>query len=109
MVSKNGQLVPATVGMELQPGDRVIAGKGSARVVYSDGCNIRVPGRTMETVSSSSPCAGGARGTTRVSSSGASDFGYGSSRDFWLFLGYGVLTAGVVGVALDDDEEPVSP
>jgi len=109
MVSKNGQLVPATPGMELEPGDRVIAGKGSARIVYGDNCNIRVPGRTMETVSTKSPCAGGARTTTNVTSEPGRPFFAASERDFWLWLGYGAITVTAVGVALDNDEQPVSP
>lgn len=110
MVSKNGQLVPGAPGMVLNSGDRVIASKGSATVVYSDGCDVRVETRSMETVGEASPCAGAARTTTRVSSqTGSGGLIYGAERDFWLWLGYGALTATVVGLALDDDSQPVSP
>ncbi len=58
LTSRGGQTGPATAGA-LQPGDRVVASDGAARVVWADGCTATLKPRAMLTVSSASPCAGG--------------------------------------------------
>ena len=117
MVSQNGRLAPASAGSVLRSGDRVIAGNGSARVIYNDGCSVAISARSMGTVSAVSPCAGGSSNVVKVSTATAEDddrggrggYGYGQDGDFWLWLGYGALTIGVVAAALNNDEQPVSP
>ena len=79
-----------------------------SRVVYGDGCNVAVSARSMATVAAASPCVGGSSGVVKISTedndrggttgyggSGAGAAGGGS--DFYLWLGFGVLTAGVTG------------
>jgi hypothetical protein len=44
----------------LRGGDRVTAARGSqVRIAYKDGCTITVDSRSMATIDSASPCAGG--------------------------------------------------
>lgn len=60
MVNHGKEFVPASVGMPLESGTRVMVAEGaSAEVVFNDGCSLPVRGGTMITVPSVSTCAGG--------------------------------------------------
>lgn len=113
MISQNGRFVPAANGAILRAGDRVVASSGSARVVYGDGCNVAISARSMATVAAASPCVGGSSDLVKISTQSGNDddgaYGYGNNADFYLWLGFGVLTAVVTAVALDDDSDPNSP
>ena len=114
MVSQNGRFVPAANGAVLRAGDRVVASSGSARVVYGDGCNVAISARSMATVAAASPCVGGSSDLVKISTQGGNDddngaYGYGDNADLYLWLGFGVLTAVVTAVALEDDSNPNSP
>jgi hypothetical protein len=113
MVSQNGRFVPASNGAVLRAGDRVVASSGSARLVYGDGCNVAVSARSMATVAAASPCVGGSSGVVKISTQSDDQeggaYGYGGNSDLYLWLGFGVLTAGVTAAALDDDSDPNSP
>lgn len=114
MVSQNGRFVPAANGAVLRAGDRVVASSGSARVVYGDGCNVAISARSMATVAAASPCVGGSSDLVKISTQGGNDdddgaYGYGDNADLYLWLGFGVLTAVVTAVALEDDSDPNSP
>lgn len=113
MVNQNGRYVPAASASVLRAGDRVMTTTGSATITYADGCNVAVAARSMATIAAVSPCAGGSSSVVKVSTRGADDdrggYGYDSDYDFWLWAGFGVVTAGVVGNALSEDESPSSP
>ena len=113
MVNQNGRFSPASRGAALQAGDRVMATSGAANIVYSDGCNVTVSARSMATVSAVSPCAGGSSGLVKVSTQSDDDrhgaFGYGDNNDLLLWGLFGIVTAGVVGSAVNNDEKPASP
>lgn len=114
MVSQNGRFVPASNGALLRAGDRVVASSGSARVVYGDGCNVAISARSMATVAAASPCVGGSSGVVKISTQnddddGSPGYGGDSNADFYLWLGFGVLTGVVTAAALDDDSDPNSP
>jgi hypothetical protein len=114
MVNQNGRFAPATRGAVLQTGDRVMATNGAASLVYSDGCNVTVSARSMATVAAVSPCAGGSSNIVKVSTKADGDdrggaYGYGRDYDFWLWLTFGIVTVGLVGAAVSDDEDPASP
>ncbi|MDO9472269.1 MAG: hypothetical protein Q7J28_04380 [Caulobacter sp.] len=113
MVSQNGRFVPAANGAVLRAGDRVVASSGSARVVYGDGCNVAISARSMATVAAASPCVGGSSDLVKISTRADDDdrgaYGYGDNTDLYLWLGFGVVTAVVTAVALEDDSDPNSP
>jgi hypothetical protein len=112
LVNQNGRYVPVTAGTALKAGDRVMAMDGSASVTYADGCKVSVGARSMATVGTSSPCAAGSSGVVRAASGDGYDDnrgGYWDDNGVWIWLGFGVLTAVVVGSALNDDEKPSSP
>lgn len=122
MVSQNGRFVKASNGTLLRAGDRVVASSGSARVVYGDGCNVSVSARSMVTIASASPCAGGSS-VVKVSTVAQGQPGYnddgsekksawsfqGKDGDFWLWVAFGVVTGTATYMALDDDSDPNSP
>lgn len=114
MVNQNGRFTPAARGAVLQTGDRVMATNGSASLVYSDGCNVSIAAKSMATVAATSPCAGGSSNVVKVSTraddnNNGGAYGYGSDYDFWLWLTFGIVTGGLVGGAVSDDETPDSP
>ena len=68
----------------------------------------------MATVAAASPCVGGSSDLVKISTQGGNDddngaYGYGDNADLYLWLGFGVLTAVVTAVALEDDSNPNSP
>lgn len=114
MISQNGRFVPASNGTVLRAGDRIVASNGSARLVYSDGCNVAVSARSMATVAAASPCVGGSSGVVKVSTRADDNqeggaYGYADNRDLWLWLGFGVVTITATAAALADDSDPSSP
>lgn len=116
LVNQNGRYVPVTNAMTLRAGDRVMATTGAAKLTYADGCTVSVTARSMTTIGEASPC-GGSSSVVRVANQGydndddnnAGGYWGGENGDIWIWLGYGLLTAGVVGAALADDEKPTSP
>jgi hypothetical protein len=115
LVNQDGRFVPAKSSTALRAGDRVLAMNGGATLAYADGCTVTVAPRTMATITDGAACAGG-KGVTRVQYGNegvppppppAGPFA--SNPDLWVWLGYGILTAAVVGAAFANDDEPVSP
>lgn len=114
LVNQNGRYVPVTAGTKLKAGDRIMAMDGSASVTYADGCKVSVGARSMATVGSSSPCAGGSAGVVRAAAADgySSDKGtlwFDDNTGLWMWLAFGAATAIVVGKAINDDETPSSP
>lgn len=113
MVNQNGKFAPASRGAVLQAGDRVMATNGSTNIVYGDGCNVTVAARSMATISAVSPCAGGSSSLVKVSTQDrerdGGAYGYNSDYDLWLWMTFGIVTAAVVGSAINNDEKPSSP
>ena len=110
LVNQDGRFAPAKSTTSLRAGDRVLAMNGAAKLTYADGCAVNIAPRSMVTVSDAA-CAGSEGQIIRAQY--GSDGGYYDDRrsnaDFWLWLGFGVLTAAVVIAAFADDEDPVSP
>lgn len=113
LVNQNGRYVPVTASTSLKAGDRVMAMDGSASVTYADGCKVSVGARSMATVGATSPCSAGSSNVVRAQSGdGYGDNkggGYWDDNGVWIWLGFGVVTAAVVGSAISDDETPSSP
>lgn len=111
LVSQNGKFAPVKADTVLRAGDRVVATSGSAKLTYADGCAVSVTARSMATVGESSPCATGGSSVVRVANQGYDNGGSDddSNADLYLWGAFGVLTLVVVGAAVADDEEPVSP
>jgi len=110
--NRAGQMTPLKAGSALQTGDRVVATSGSARITFSDGCNVSVAARTMITVAETSPCAGGSSGLVKVADG---DRGYPPGRWVWtnegmVWVAAGVVTGAVVLTRLNgNNDKPASP
>jgi hypothetical protein len=62
LINRGHGFQPATAGMVLRPGDRVlVVGGGQASVSYSGGCGMLLPTGSMATISTLDPCRSGAR------------------------------------------------
>ncbi|MBS0409746.1 MAG: hypothetical protein JSR86_07510 [Proteobacteria bacterium] len=89
----------------LHRGDRVMSARGGlAKISYADGCNVQVGGRSLATINSQSPCAGG--GSPRVlkadyqsdaGGAGGGGGGFAGVSTTGLIIG-GVAAAGIIAV-----------
>ncbi len=62
LVNQGQGFRPASPGMVLHPGDRVLVTlNGAAGLNFSGGCGVSLSGGSMATISSASPCQAGAR------------------------------------------------
>lgn len=116
LVNQGEQFVSALPGQALAAGDRVmINGEGSALVVFSDGCDLRVESDTLVTVPAVSTCTGGVAQVQRLAPDGGpaigAQTGTGIGVAGWLataaFVAFSVCT--VSGECDDDDAETISP
>jgi hypothetical protein len=57
LVNAGQGLKPVTGAANLKAGDIVIAQKGSAKLIYPDGCTINIDPGASATISEKSPCA----------------------------------------------------
>lgn len=112
LVNQDGRYVPVTSKTTLRAGDRVLAMDGDASLVYADGCKVDLSAQSLATITDASCAADGVVRAEYDSAAGANAYFGGSyndgGADLWLFLGFGLLTAVVVGAAMSDDEDPVS-
>ena len=106
-VSHNGKLAAAKPGA-LNIGDRVVAGKGEAKVSYADGCIVTVAPQSMATIAAASPCATG-QGLVTAGGSSAQFSDLTTTEMVAGTLAVGGLIAGVVSLADDDDDVSVTP
>lgn len=114
LVNQDGRFVPATASTKLRAGDKVLAMNGGANLTYADGCVVNVAARTMATITDEA-CGSdnivkaqyGNEGPNRPFPGRGGPFA--ANPDLWLFVGFGIVTAAVIGNAWSDDEEPVSP
>jgi len=105
-VSQNGKFALAKPGA-LKVGDRVVAGKGEAKVSYADGCIVTVKPQSMATIAATSPCASG----QGLVSAGGSSAQFGDLTTTQIVVGtiaVGGLIAGIVSLADDDDDLAIS-
>lgn len=112
LVSQNGKFVPVNERTVLRAGDRVLATNGAgANLVYADGCNVAISARSMATVAPGVACEGGSSVVKAAYQDGYNDDegAAGFNADLLMYVGFGLLTFGVVGSALSDDETPTSP
>ncbi len=91
---------PGAAGVELNPGDRVKAGEGSADIVYANGCSTRVaPNHVMVVLAAPPSCAGG----------GLKDGIVAGEEPSTLLIG-GLIVAGGAGAAIAlANSHPASP
>jgi hypothetical protein len=62
LVNQGQGFKPATPGMVLHPGDRVlVTASGQAGLNFAGGCGVSLGGGSMATISTASPCTAGAR------------------------------------------------
>ena len=115
LVNQNGRYVPVTSKTALRAGDRLVSMNGDASLVYANGCKVELSAQSMATITEAACDADSVVRTEFATAPGANGY-YGGSyhdsgsygSDMWLWLGFGLLTAVVVGAAFSDDEEPVS-
>lgn len=85
---------PVTGRTNANVGDSVMVGPGgAATVVYEDGCKVDVRPGAVTTIAPLSPCASGSCRT------GPNGQPYYCGPD-WAAIGFGVVTAGVLGAAI---------
>jgi hypothetical protein len=106
-VSQNGKFVAAKAGA-LKVGDRVVAGKGEAKVSYADGCIVTVAPQSMATIAAASPCATG-QGLVTAGGSSAQFSDLTTTQMVVGAVAVGGLIAGIVSLADSDDEDAVTP
>lgn len=103
MVNQGGAYAKAADGAALRAGARVVApADASARISYADGCVINVAPSAVAVVGDKSPCA--SAGAVR----GAQPMQFESALIPTIVVG-AVVIAGIVSIADDDDDAPVSP
>lgn len=109
LVNQGEQFVPASEGIRLKEGDRVMAmSESGALIKYDDGCDVRVEPDTVVTLDEGSPCAGWLLGVERAAPAGlALGAGGATGLSPWIYVPVGVIT----GVILYDefDDAPSSP
>ncbi|MFY9643321.1 MAG: hypothetical protein WAK07_20830 [Rhodomicrobium sp.] len=89
-------------GVELNPGDRVKAGKGSADILYANGCSTRVDANHVMVVLATPPACGGG---------GLKDGVVAVEEPSSLLIG-GLIVAGGAGAAIaiaNSNNHPASP
>jgi hypothetical protein len=111
MVNQGAGFRPATAGMALHPGDRVIVtGKGRAKLHYASGCGVSLAPGSMATISTLAPCKVGLRqaGIVTVAQDDAvppagagvaAGTPFGLSPGVLTLLTVGVFTLGAAGVS----------
>jgi hypothetical protein len=117
LVDRGDGFVRADSRTMLRGGDRVTAARGGlARIAYQDGCTVTVDSRSMATIDSASPCAGGmAPKVVKASYADPADEGGGGFMGLdttGLIIG-GLAVIGIIAVIVtatnDNDNNSVSP
>ena len=104
MVNQGGKYVPASSATALKAGDRVVAMNGQAQVNFADGCVVSVAPQAVVTLGDKSPCgasAGLVRGAEPAQIFGLNGF-TGAAVVFLIGLG-------LIALAYDNDDDPISP
>lgn len=109
MVNTGAEFAPASVGMRLKPGDRVMVGDDSeADVKFDDECPYEMDENKIYTVPDRSTCAGGAFAQQSLNPEGGEAIGSGTGNG-----GVGIMAAIVLGIdawaIAEGDDETTSP
>lgn len=108
LVNAGQGLKPVTGAANLKAGDIVIAQKGSAKLIYPDGCTINIDPGASATISEKSPCAAQASTQTGQVAAAAPAAGLSTTA---LVVG-GVAIAGGLALAAsqkNDKKKSASP
>jgi hypothetical protein len=109
LVNQGEEFVPATEGMRLKPGDRIMAqNNGEAEIKFDDECKSEVDENTIVTIPEKSPCAGGVLLVQELNPAGGAAIGAaGDSHNagFWL----GLVGAVSAWLYFESDDDIVSP
>lgn len=108
-VSREGKLIPASVGQSLYAGDRVVTrGQAQAKVAFP-GCSYTMAPTSVLSVSSSS-CATAPKSFAQDGGSGEEGAGGGGAGG-GVVLGLGIIAAGLGAYFgfKNDDSKPASP
>ena len=112
LVNQGEEFRPASNGMQLKPGDRVMVQEGSeARLKFDDDCAYSVGENKIITIPERSPCAGGTVVAQELNPAGGNAIGGGSTGTG--NGGVAIMAAVVTAIDLwwlnEDDSDIVSP
>jgi len=103
-VDQGDGFVRANGHTTLHRGDRVMSARGGlAKISYADGCNVQISSRSLATINSQSPCAGGSSPHVikadyqSDAGSGGGGGGFGGIGTTGLIVG-GAAAAGIIAV-----------
>jgi hypothetical protein len=120
MVNQGQGFKPATPGMSLRAGDRVIVtAHGRAGLVYAGGCNVSLGAGSMATISAATPCKAGAHTAGVIAGApadappplegAAATTPFGLSPGLLSLLVVGGFTLGAAGVSGAFEQQSSSP
>lgn len=106
LVNRGDSFRTASIGASLEPGTRIRAENGSARLVYENGCSVEIGPHQVVLVTSSPPACGGAASVNNGVAESA-----GLSTSTLVLGGVGVAAAAGLAVALSgsDHGKQLSP
>jgi hypothetical protein len=95
LVNQGHGFRPASAGMVLHPGDRVLVTvNGGAGLTWSGGCGVKLGGGSLATISSATPCTAGAHNAGIVTANVASNERGGGGGPIGILKGLGSLGGG---------------
>ena len=112
LVNQGEEFKPATEGMRLKPGDRVMVQDDSqAKIKFDDDCNYEVDENKIATIPDRSPCAGGQAVVQELDPAGGNAIGGGTTGTG--NGGVAIMAAIVAAIDIwwlnEDDHDVVSP
>ena len=111
LVNQGDEFKPATKGMQLRPGDRImVQDDSSASLTYNDECRSQIEENKIYTVPDRSSCAGGTPLVQELNPAGGNAIGGASGTGNG---GVGIMAAVVAAIDIwwlnEDDSDQVSP
>jgi hypothetical protein len=95
LVNQGHGFRPATAGMVLHPGDRVlVTPNGGAGLNWSGGCGVKLGGGSLATISGATPCTAGAHNAGIVTANAVSNARTGNPGPIGILKGLGGLGGG---------------
>lgn len=109
LVNQNGRYTPVTSSTVLRSGDRLMAMNGDAKLTYADGCAVNVSARSMTTIGSQACGSDDAKVVRADYVTSGGDRDDRNNGDFYVWLGFGVVTVAVMAMAMNHAHNPTSP
>ena len=117
LVNQGEGFVPATKGMVLKPGDRImVQGDAQAKVEFNDECEVEIDENKMATIPEKSTCQGGSLAEQELNPDEGNAIGAGESGGWPGDVAGTLIVAGWAGIGLwwlnqddEDGNDTVSP